>query len=147
MLPKKILLCTDFSENSDQARVCAVEYAKAFDSELHILHVVDSWAGLPAYSEGVYVHVADAFGQMQELSNAKLEETRNQCGADVRVKMHSKTGVASDEIVRLADEESVDLIVMGTHGWTGFKHLLLGSVAERVLRTATCPVMVVRPSE
>jgi nucleotide-binding universal stress UspA family protein len=54
-----------------------------------------------------------------------------------------RQGVPAQEIVRVADEESADLIVMGTHGWTGFKHLLLGSVAENVLRTAGRPVLVV----
>ena len=64
----------------------------------------------------------------------------------VKAKACYRIGVPAEEIVQVAKEESADLIVMGTHGWSGFRHMLLGSVAERVLRAAACPVMVVRHS-
>ena len=62
------------------------------------------------------------------------------------VTTHSRVGVPANEIVRFAEQESVGLIVMGTHGWTGFKHLVLGSTAENVVRTAKCPVLTVKSS-
>jgi len=62
------------------------------------------------------------------------------------VTTNSRIGVPANEIVRFANEQSVDLIVMGTHGWTGFKHLILGSTAENVVRTAKCPVLTVKSS-
>jgi len=62
------------------------------------------------------------------------------------VKTYSRVGVPAEEIVRLAAEEAIDLIVMGTHGWGGFRNMVLGSVAHNVLRTASCPVLVVRSS-
>ncbi len=63
------------------------------------------------------------------------------------IKTLSRIGIPANEIVRLVEEESIDLIVMGTHGWTGFKHLILGSTAENVVRTAKCPVLTVKSSE
>jgi len=62
------------------------------------------------------------------------------------VNTFSRMGIPANEIVRLADEESMELIVMGTHGWTGFKHLVLGSTAENVVRSANCPVLTVKSS-
>jgi universal stress protein A len=145
MLPAKILLCTDFSENSDSAQKYALEYAKALGSQVLALHVVDLWAGVPTYDEGVYVYVKEAVGRLEETAKSKLETFREACsstGADVTTLC--VTGIPAEEIVRVAEDQGVGLVVMGTHGWTGLKHILLGSVAEKVLRTARIPVMVVR---
>jgi len=145
MSPKRILLCTDFSENSEPALHLALEQVKAFQAELLILHVVDSWAGFPSYQHGVCLNIQEVVQSCKESAQAKLEHIMDGHG-DVPngVKTYSRIGVPAQEIARLADEESVDMIVMGTHGWTGLRHVLLGSVAENVLRTAKCPVLVVR---
>ncbi len=146
MSPKRILLCTDFSENSEPALQCALEHAKVFQAALLILHVTDSWAGFPSYEHGVYLNIQEVVQSREESALAKLEHILEEHGEiPTDVKTYSRIGVPAQEIVRLADEESVDMIVMGTHGWTGFRHMLLGSVAENVLRTAKCPVLVVRP--
>jgi len=145
MTPKKILLCTDFSDNSVPARNLARTYGQAFGAEIVVLHVIDSWAGFPAYSENMPVDVREVFRKLEESAKASLDAVANECqGAASGVRTQTSIGVPAEEIVRVADEERADLIVMGTHGWTGFRHMLLGSVAEKVLRTAGCPVLVVR---
>ena len=145
MLPKKVLFCTDFSENSEEAQRHALEYANALEAELIVLHVLDLWAGVPTYNEGLYGYVRDAVGRLEEAARSKLEELGKICGASVKkVTTLCVMGTHAEEIVRVANDQGVGLIVMGTHGWTGLRHMLLGSVAEKVLRTARSPVMVVR---
>jgi len=145
MVPAKILFCTDFSENSESAQRYALDYAKALSSRLLVLHVVDLWAGVPAYDEGVYVYVREAIARLEETARARLEELQKTCSESIEdVATLCRTGIPAEEIVRVAEEQEAGLIVMGTHGWTGLKYVLLGSVADKVLRTAQCPVMVVR---
>ncbi len=145
MPTSKIVFCTDFSENSAPARELCLEYAQAFGAELVIVHVINSWAGFPAYSEGLPIDMRDIVKGMEEAAKANLESLAMECSRVVKnVKTCIRVGVPAQEIVNLADEEAADLIVMGTHGWTGIKHLVLGSTAENVVRTANCPVLTVR---
>jgi universal stress protein A len=82
------------------------------------------------------------------LTTVKLEQVAKELGKQRGpVKTFLSTGVPAEEIVRVANQDSTDLIVMGTHGWSGVRHMLLGSVAEKILRSAPCPVLVVKPSE
>ena len=148
MTPRKILLCTDFSENSVHARNVALEYGKVFGSEVVVLHVIDSWSGLHAYAENAPVDVRDVIQALEQAAQTKLVEVAEECHKTVPgTTTRTSVGVPAEEIVDVCAEEGADLIVVGTHGWTGLKHMLLGSVAEKVLRTATCPVLVVRASE
>jgi len=145
MPAKKILLCTDFSENSAPPLAAAIEYANAFTASLAIVHVVDFWAGLPAYDERIPVDVSHLVGRIEESAKQDLDKLAQDCAVNLpSVTTHCRVGFPPDEILRVARDEDVDLIVMGTHGWTGVKHFLLGSVAERVVRTAECPVLIVR---
>jgi nucleotide-binding universal stress UspA family protein len=145
VIPRKILFCTDFSENSEAPRALAADYAKTFNASLAIAHVVQAWAGFPTYEFRVPVDLHELTLQIQESVSADLEEMAKQCTPGVpEVTTYCKIGSPAQEIVKLAKELNVDLIIMGTHGWTGFKHLLLGSVAENVLRLAACPVLVVK---
>jgi universal stress protein A len=146
MVPKKILVCTDFSENSTAARLLSIEYAKEFRAELLILHVVNSrLLGYPTFADRVPVEVALVQKNIEEGVQEELELLANDCRRDVmEVSTHSRAGAPAEEIVRFADEHAADLIIMGTHGWTGVRHLILGSTAENVVRTAHCPVLTVR---
>jgi nucleotide-binding universal stress UspA family protein len=144
---KKVLVPTDFSEPSAKALAYGKELARLFKSELHVLHVieglVDSFpvagyvASLPEFSSGLERH---AKRELAEL----LSETERQ---ELRAVLATRTGSPSKEIGRYAEEQAADLIVMGTHGRGMMAHLLLGSVAERVVRTAPCPVLTVRERE
>ncbi len=148
MIPKKILFCTDFSENSRPARDYALDYAKAFGSEVLILHIINSsQIGYPSLEEGVPVDIRSALESIRDSVSKALEIMAQECGKEVpAVSTYSRVGTPAYEIARFADEQSVGLIVMGTHGWTGFKHLVMGSTAENVVRTASCPVLTVRSS-
>lgn len=144
---RSILLCTDFSESSEPAKDRAVALAKTLGAPLVIVHVLDTWAGLAAYENSLPVDVRDVVVSVEEEAKLKLNSLARECQREVgQVETVCRLGVAAAEIVAAADENSAQLIVIGTHGWTGVKHLLLGSVAENVLRTANCPVLVVKPS-
>ena len=146
MIPKKILFCTDFSENSIPAKTSAVEYAKAFKSQLLILHVVNSRLfGYPTLEEKIPVDMGLIRRNIEEGVRQELDLIAKDCERKVkRVKVFFRTGAPAEEIARVVDEESIDLVVMGTHGATGLRHLILGSTAENVVRTANCPVLTVR---
>jgi universal stress protein A len=149
MIPRRILFCTDFSENSLPAREYAIDFAQAFGSALVVLHVVNSSRlGFPAFEPGVPFDLQQVLLGIEESVQKAFEVLTDECKDKVRsIKTVSKIGIPANEIVRLVEEESVDLIVMGTHGWTGFKHLILGSTAENVVRTAKCPVLTVKSTE
>ncbi len=148
MLPQKILLCTDFSDNSKPARQHAIDYARAFDAELTILHVINSSRiGYPSLEEGIPVDIRSALSDIQQSVERALSLIATECRKDLsRVETSVRIGAPASEIVSFAEEESINLIVMGTHGWTGFKHLMMGSTAANVVRTARCPVLTVKSS-
>jgi nucleotide-binding universal stress UspA family protein len=138
----KILVPTDFSSDSDQALRWGTSLAENYGAQLLLLHV------LPPAVEGVSMHgsegeqlmmdlEAKVEGQLQELV---LEELQKGFPVDLKVGL----GKPAEEILRVAREESVDLIVMGTHGHSELRHLLLGSTAESVFHHAPCPVFMVR---
>jgi nucleotide-binding universal stress UspA family protein len=148
MVPKRILLCLDFSENSEPAARCAVDYAQAFGAELWLLHVIDtSQIGYPSIEERVPPDIKDSVEGIQESVDKALaldaDRYRSRVGD---IETFSRIGLPAHEIVRFADDHQVELIVMGTHGWTGFKHLIMGSTAENVVRTSNCPVLTVKSS-
>ncbi len=133
MLPKKVLFCTDFSENSEPACELAVEYAKAFGAELLIIHVIDA-GSFPNYADWMIPGVGEQFNQLalraQEAAEDRLGARVREYGQSLKgVRTFCKVGSAPKEIVSFAAEESVDLIVVGTHGRTGVKHLVMGSIA------------------
>ena len=139
----KILLATDFSDNSIPARELALKYAKTLQADLHIVHVMDTtYDGYLVY--GAYI--TEVSRMMDEMINASMEQTVKECKKVwERIESHVLSGRPEAEIVRFAAKENAHLIVMGTHGWTGVIHALVGSVAENVVRHARCPVLVVRP--
>lgn len=145
MIPRRILFCTDFSENSRRAGRYARLYAEAFKADLLLFHVIQSWEGFPTYEDRFKEEVRKLVQSVEESVVAELTVWAEEFSLDLeRVTTLSRMGIPFREIVRLADEQSVDLIVMGTLGRTGLKHVLLGSVAENVLKLANCPVLVVR---
>lgn len=146
MLPKTILFATDFSENSAAARQWALDFAQAFGAELIILHVINSSAmGYPSLERGAPIDIQSIMATIQESVEKSLEILAKECaGTGIKIQTVSRLGLPAQEIVRVAQELKAGLIVMGTHGWTGFKHLILGSTAENVVRTAVCPVLTVR---
>jgi nucleotide-binding universal stress UspA family protein len=142
MVPKKVLLCTDFSANSQPACGLAVDYAQAFHAQLLVLHVID-YKDYPGYVDWAE-KLREILGNIERDADERLQKFVRECAPSVKdLKTYCRTGTTYEEIVRLAQEESADLIVMGTHGRTGVKHLVMGSVARSVLKTAHRPVLIV----
>lgn len=143
---KKILVPIDFSDCSKKALQYALPLAEQYDAEVTLLFVTPS----PSYAGGEY-GVIDATGLDAELAaNAtqRLEEfAAREVQARVPVKTMAGTGSPTAEIIDAAAKLPADIIVISTHGYSGLKHVLLGSVAEHVVRHAPCPVLVVREKE
>ncbi len=148
MLPFKKMLCsTDFSEPSYEGVKAANELAVHFSAELCIVHVVASIPVpiLDAPSTPTTFNVASYQQELEAHAESSLEKvTTRFVSKDLPARRIVGHGDPAGEIVRIADEEKVDLIVIATHGMTGWRHLIFGSVAEKVVRFARCPVLTVR---
>ena len=120
------------------------ELAEHFSAELMVLHVIPPIPTLP--SDPHYNFEVPAYQEaLRENARRQIEEaTRDQTASGVKSRTMVSYGDPAKEIVRIAEEESVDLVVIATHGLTGWQHLVFGSVAEKVVRTAKCPVLTVR---
>ena len=144
---KKILVPTDFSDNAEQAFSHARDLAKALGASVELVHVHQNPLYTGAFGYGT-VELPPAYEEeTRKAVVARLEEQREAFGNGVKVSVTVLEGTPFDELVRYAAQENADLIVMATHGYTGLKHVLLGSTAERVVRHAPCPVLTVRPTQ
>ena len=142
----KILVPTDFSDLSLAAMEYASSFSKIYDAKIYLIHVVEEPPSL-------------TFHTVDFSSETMLRDTLEQAGNDLRdfiagslPEMKNiipviKRGDARKEIVKYAAEEHFDLIIMATHGRTGLAHILLGSVAETIVRSSTVPVLTVKPEE
>ena len=142
----RILVPTDFSDAADAALADAKALSRLFGASLHVLHVFEDPYATGTFAPEVYAPLPPDVreGLLRDIE-ARLAERitdadRQQCQAATEI----VTGPTAKKIVDYAVAHGVDLIAMGTHGRTGLAHLLLGSVAERVLRTAPCPVLTRR---
>jgi nucleotide-binding universal stress UspA family protein len=143
-----ILVPTDFSAPSDAALDYARRLAATFGASLHVLHVIEApFTAGPLGTGGALAEAPVLYPELFELARAAL--ARRVSAAD-RARLTATTEIVAGKsascIVERAIERDVDLIVMGTHGRRGMAHLLMGSVAEKVVRAAPCPVMTVRGS-
>lgn len=146
---KNILVATDFGEPADAALLYGRALAKAFGARLHVLHVVED-AYASAYASEMYVPPDPSVqAEINEAAQKRLDELvldSDGSGPAVTTVLRISNAPAP-AIVGYAKDEGIDLIVIGTHGRKGIAHLLLGSVAERVVRTAPCPVLTVHSPE
>lgn len=138
---ERILFVTDFSEPARNAQKYAVELADRFGAELHAFHAVTDDVLVPA------VEVA------ADWLREEVARTTRQLAADMAAVHGAKPPILEvrqgnpvQEIIRYAAGHNIDLIVIGTHGHTGLSRLLLGSIAEKIVRLATCPVLTVHPT-
>ncbi len=145
ILLENVLVPTDFGDASN----CALRYARAlgaaFGSSLHVLHVVEN---LVAHAWTAEAYVTALPGLLDEVAHDAEERLNRLLTEEDRTRLRAKpvvvTGSPAVEVVRYAEENGIDLIVMGTHGRGAVEHMLLGSVAEKVVRKACCPVLTVR---
>jgi nucleotide-binding universal stress UspA family protein len=142
---KRILLPTDFSTYSGAATKYACELATMFDAELHVLHSLEiHLSATPDFGMGLdlpkYLHESRAAADkaLADVPDAQWVVGRKVIPAVVE-------GSPKVEIIRYARQHDIDLIVLATHGRSGLAHVIIGSVAESVVRTAPCPVLTVRP--
>jgi len=142
---KRILHATDFSPASERALEEAIDLAKQNDAELLVAHVIEPVryvAGEEFGGPELYVRLEEITDQNAKASMKKLiEKVEN---LKVKAKSLLLKGVAHEQIVSAAETRKADMIVIGTHGRTGFSKLFMGSVAGRVISTARCPVLTVR---
>ncbi len=144
---KKILVPVDFSDQSRKPLRYAVPFAGQFGAQIILVHVVEPFAW-PIDMAEIPLQVQESQEAVQASAADKLEQLRAQTIlAPVPSEALVRVGAPWREITRVAAEREVDLIILSTHGHTGLKHVFLGSVAERVMRHAPCPVMVVRERE
>jgi nucleotide-binding universal stress UspA family protein len=142
---KKILVPVDFSENSQKILRSAEEFASKFEASLAIVFVVQSFDD---YSGFFVPHMPIAQFEEEVVQSARekmksfVAETLSGGGASATAIL---SGDVAGEINRYAAEQGVDLIIMGTHGYKGLEKVLFGSVAEKIVKTAPCPVLTINP--
>lgn len=139
---RHILVATDFGATSTAAVQRAIQLSEAFQAQLDILHIVEEPFGYLGNIHG-YLPEVDAFrATLNDAARAQLNQVMSPDEAERRkVHLALRTGTPYVEIVRYAKDQDVDLIVLGTHGRGPVRHMLLGSVAEKVVRYAQCAVL------
>jgi nucleotide-binding universal stress UspA family protein len=141
---RKILVPTDFSAASDAAFRYAGEIAARFGGSIHMLHVIEEPIVTGALGTEVFLPDAQVHEQLRTDAERQIDE---RLPAPLRARLKASSDIAlgptAGTIVSVAEEYGADLIVLGSHGRTGMAHLLLGSVAESVVRKAPCPVLTV----
>ena len=142
----KVLVATDFSENAQESVDTALEIAKQFGASLHVVHAFQTPVPIVSPYEVV---VPDGFlEQARDAAAENLKSVLEKISSEgIEVHSHLTEVPAAPAIARIAEENDVDLVVMGTRGNTGLKHVLLGSVAERTIRLSPCSVLTVKPSD
>jgi nucleotide-binding universal stress UspA family protein len=149
MLPIKKILCpTDFSEPSYVGLMGANELAEQFSAELLLVHVVSPFHFYPSPEGAAGFNVSAYLEEMVNASQKSLDEVaKKRVSPHLAVRTVVLQGNPADQIVHLAASEKADIIVVATHGWTGWRRFIFGSVAERVVRLASCPVLTVPAPE
>jgi nucleotide-binding universal stress UspA family protein len=141
---RRILVATDFSDSAHHALRYGVSFAKQFDAVLVLVHAVENMT-LGYASDLFPVPMAEVFEEISGFARTELAKLAAEVREkDVTVEERVVQGKPPAEIVRLASEEKVDLIVLGTHGKGMLDQALFGSTTERVIRKAPCPVLTVR---
>ena len=148
MVLKKVLVATDFGDASDRALEYGRELARTFGADLHVLHVVENVVTRYATEAG-YINFPAVQAEVEEGARTRLNALMT---PDDRATLRVITAIGTSNlpataIVDYARTENIDLVVMGTHGRGAVAHLLMGSVAEKVVRLAPCPVMTVHAVE
>lgn len=142
----RILVPVDFSECSVKALRYALPFARQFGAEIAVLYVLQAY-----YPGGELNHNLDLAYLEKEIADNAARDVRElverEIGDAVPVRGLVRNGRPADQVCRQAKEDETDLIIVSTHGHTGLKHIMMGSIAELIVRHAPCPVLVVRTNE
>jgi nucleotide-binding universal stress UspA family protein len=142
---KKILVPVDFSQYSDEILAYAIEIAHKFDASIDLIHVIPNMDYFTPYESFM---AAENIVAVQKGVEGEVEKDLDEVAQKlpgITVKKVIRTGVAFVEILDYVKSEGIDLIIMGTRGRGGLEHIIIGSVAEKVLRKSPCPVLTIRP--
>lgn len=140
----KILIPIDFSDYSKTALKYAVNFAQQFSAEMILVYVVEPVIYPPDFSMG-QIAIPSLTSEFDERAKEELNKlAKTEIPQNLKVSVKIKTGKPFVEIIETAAEESVDLIIIATHGHSGVEHILFGSTAEKVVRKAPCPVLTLR---
>ena len=141
---ERIVCAVDFSDSSDYAQRYAVGLAEVFDADLRLVHVIEL-PFLPTYSLAGVPDLSLPVEQVEESARLRMQEAVDTCRPDhADTEGEVRLGSAFVEVITYAREIDADLIVVGTHGRTSLTHMLIGSVAEKIVRKAPCPVLSVK---
>ncbi len=141
----RILFPTDFSEPAREALQHTVAFADRFGAELHLVHIVAPMMPFPDATSSWVSPDTNQYLQIEAAEERLAMERQAQWSEQLRIVRFTAIGFAVDEILKYAREKAIDLIVIGTHGNTGLSRLVIGSVAEKIVRLAKCPVLTVHP--
>jgi len=141
---KKIVCPIDFSEFTDEILEYAVNITKKFNAELYLLHIIPNLTYFTPYESFLTPENIVSIEHNIEIEIKKNFEKAVK-KVDIPVKQVIKKGIIFIEIIDYIKEEGIDLVIMGTHGRSGGEHILIGSVAEKIVRKSPCPVLTIRP--
>lgn len=149
MLPlKKIMWPTDFSEPADEGLKIAIELATQFSAEILLVHVVAPMPTMHGAAAPTGFHIPTVLEELHDSAQKSLEDIRQErIPAEIKARTFVVDGKPAHEIVQLAAREKTDLIVIPTQGESGWQRFVFGSVAEKVVRMADCPVLTIRAPE
>lgn len=143
---EKILCAVDFAEYSTQVADYARTMAEAFQAEINVVYVAPTLAhyvGFQVSPSSIENFVGEIISGAEETMNSFI----NAQFSEHKANGHVLTGYAAEEILKFADQQKMDIIIIGTHGRKGIDRILFGSVAEKVVKSATIPVLTLRPVE
>lgn len=141
-----ILVPIDFSDNSKKALRYALPLATTFNATISVIYVVEP-AVFPSDFGFGQMSFPDVEKEMYDKAESELRQIVADLNSDVKISSVIKSGIPFVEVTTYASDENVDLIVLATHGRTGVEHILFGSTAEKIIRKAPCPVLIVRAEE
>lgn len=148
MTYENILITTDGSKGAEAAAKHAIDIADQYDAELHILYVVDIGVDTSLSSVADLMSQLESSGKLEEIGKKAVEFAKDKVKEkDIDSKVAMKRGTPHKQINSYADDNDIDMIVMGTHGRTGIDRMLLGSVAEKIVRSSDIPVLTVRQND
>ena len=140
---RKILVPVDFAASSNKAFLHAKEMVKWWEGELHVIHVLDT----EFLSGAVHITIEpldESVAKWKKRAEDKLKNIYHVGGEDLEGEIHIRQGKPHEEILKLADELGVDMIVMGSHGRKGLERAIFGSVAEKVARMCKVPILIIK---
>jgi len=141
---RRILVPVDFSSSSNKAFLYAREMGECWDGELHLIHILDT----EFLSGAVHITIEpleESVAKWEKRAEEKLKAIYSEKGGEqLRGEIHLRRGKPHEEILKIAKELDVDMIVIGSHGRQGLERAIFGSVAEKVTRMANCPVLVIK---